>query len=185
MWQNDVKLCYNDPTKKVGGIMNTLRKHGILIFILTFIWSILNGNFRLSTIFVGIIVSFITMYILNIIQPHQNEQYNYNTSPFLIFLFLLLLFKNIYVSAFKTIIHLIKGEINPQFVSTDTQINRLWLQSIVANAITLTPGTVTVHMADNAYTILWLYPLTIRQKDIKNHIFKDFEDLIKKGDQHA
>jgi hypothetical protein len=29
MWQNDVELCYNDPTKKVGGIMNTLRKHGI------------------------------------------------------------------------------------------------------------------------------------------------------------
>ncbi|WZL81654.1 Na+/H+ antiporter subunit E [Vallitaleaceae bacterium 9-2] len=165
--------------------MNTLRKHGILIFLLTFIWSILNGNFRVPTLLVGVLVSLTTLYILNIIQPHQNDQYDYSISPIRLFLFLILLFKNIYVSAYKTIIHLIKGEINPQFVSADTTINRLWLQSLIANAITLTPGTVTVHMADNTYTILWLYPTTIRQKGIKQHIFKDFEDLIKKGDRHA
>ena len=165
--------------------MNSLKKHGILILLLTFIWSIFNGNFRIDTILVGILVSFITMYILNIIQPHQSEKYSYHISFIHFFLFFLLLIKNIYVSAFRTIIHLIKGEINPQFVSTDTVINRLWLQSLVANAITLTPGTVTVHMADNAYTILWLYPKTIRQKDIKNHIFKDFEDVLKKGDDYA
>ncbi len=165
--------------------MNTLKKHGIFIFLLTFIWSILNGNFRLITLVTGVLVAIITMHILNIIQPHQNEHYKYSIHPVRLFLFLILLFKNIYVSAYKTIIHLLKEEINPQFVSAHTSLERLWLQSLVANAITLTPGTVTVHMAENTYTILWLYPTATEPNAIKEAIFEDFESRLKKGDTHA
>ncbi len=59
------------------------------------------------------------------------------------------------------------------------------LQALIANAITLSPGTVTVHLKDGSYQVLWLYPLTIRQRDIKRHLIQDYEEILIKEDKNA
>lgn len=156
-----------------------------LVVLLTLIWCILNEKFTLGMVISGIVVSFITMFFLRIIQPNPKEKYSYNTSLFRLFLFFIILIRDIYMSAFRAIKHLIKNEINPQFVATETRVRKPWLQAIIANAITLTPGTVTVHLSEGSYTVLWLYPLTIRSKDIKKHLIDDFERVLIKEDRHA
>ena len=164
--------------KKTSRRMNI----GIL---LTFIWCVLNGNFDIPTILGGIFVSFITFFLLKLIQPDVKKTYTYDISVFRLIFFIFIVFKEIYVSAFKAIKHILKDEINPQFVSTSSRIKRPWLQALIANSITLTPGTVTIHLHEGNYTILWLYPLTVRQMDIKRHLIQSFEDVLIKEDKNA
>lgn len=156
-----------------------------LIVLLTLIWCILNEKFTIGMIVSGVVGAIITMLFLRIIQPNPKKVYNYNISLLRLLLFFLVLFLDIYKSAFRTIKHLIKNEINPQFVATETRVKNPWMQAIIANAITLTPGTVTIHLSEGSYTVLWLYPLTIRSKDIKTHLIDDFEKILIKEDKHA
>ncbi len=162
--------------------MNKIKRKSTLVILLTIIWCILNERFNITTAFIGFGVSLITIQVLRFVEQKENDTYTYSISVWRLCFFFLLLIKNIYVSAFTTIKHLIKKEINPQFIGTTTTIKRVWLQSLIGNAVTLTPGTVTVHMDEDSYTILWLYPLTIRQKDIKKYLIADFEKALTPAD---
>lgn len=165
--------------------MKTFSRRLVLTAFLTLIWCILNEKFNIATIIGGVFVSIATFYLLKILQPDEKKFHSYNISVIQLILFILFVLKDIYVSAFRAIRHIIKNEVNPQFVATSTKIKRPWLQALIANAITLTPGTTTVHLNDGEYTILWLYPLTIRQKDIKHHLIDDFEKILIKEDKSA
>lgn len=155
------------------------------LLLLSGIWCILNENFRPATVLIGFMVSLLTLLIMRLFLPSDSSKNHYNISPITLILFLAVLIKDIYVSAFRTIRHLLRNEINPQFVSTTTKLTNPWLQALIGNAITLTPGTVTIHVADGTFTILWLYPLTIRQKEIKKQLIKNFEDVLIREERHA
>lgn len=165
--------------------MRLTSRRVILSILLTFIWCVLNEQFNIATILSGIFVSFITFFLLRLIQPDIKKTYSYNISGIRLIFFIFVVFKEIYVSAYKAIKHILKNEINPQFVATSTRIKRPWLQALIANSITLTPGTVTIHLHEGNYTILWLYPLTIRQKDINRHLIHEFEAVLIKEDKNA
>lgn len=161
-------------------MLSYLKNHLLLIILLTVMWCILSEKISLVTIGAGLVISFFSLYILKIIQPYRNKNYSYSISFFTFILFLVVLIKDIYVSAFKTIMHLMNNQLNPQFVVTSTKIKRPWLQAIIGNAITLTPGTVTVHLSDGNFTVLWLYPSSIRQKEIKHQLVQNFETILMK-----
>jgi len=165
--------------------MKKILRRFVLIVLLTLIWCILNEKFNIATIISGIFVSFVASHIQRTIQPEKTYKFSYHISLVTLLAFFGVLFKNIYFSAFIAIRHIVKDEINPQFVATNTKIKRPWLQALIGNAITLTPGTVTVHMNDGHYTVLWLFPKTVRHKDIKRHLIQDFEDCLIKEDKHA
>jgi multicomponent Na+:H+ antiporter subunit E len=162
--------------------MQVLKNNFTLVFLLSTIWCILNEKFSLFTLFIGILISVITIYTVKIIQPYRNKNYTYSISIFRFCLFVCIVVKDIYLSAFITIRHLLRKELNPQFVHTSTKIKRPWLQALMGNAITLTPGTVTVHLNDGNYIVLWLYPTTIRNKEIKHCIIQNFENILLKED---
>ena len=168
-----------------GGNMLNFRKKVVLTLLITLIWCILNEKFNIATATGGILVSFVTLYLLKILQPPTSKTFNYNIGIFGLFKYLVFVIADIYRSAFRAILHILKGEVNPQFVAASTRIKKPWLQALIANAITLTPGTVTIHLNDGEYTILWLYPLSIRPKSISKILVQDFENLLKKEDRRA
>ncbi len=165
--------------------MLNFRKRVYLALLITLIWCVLNEKFNIATLLTGIIVSIVTLFLLKILQPPTSKTFNYSTGVIGLIRYVFFVFIDIYKSAFRTIKHILKGEINPQFVASSTRIKKPWLQALIANAITLTPGTVTIHLNDGEYTILWLYPLSVRPKRIKKTLIQDFEDLLMKEDRRA
>ena len=165
--------------------MKNIRNRMLFVLILTGVWCLLNEKFTLKMIVSGIAVSVITYVLLYLLQPDKNKDYSYGISFFTFLKFFVVLIVSIYESAFETIIHLIKNEVNPQFVVAETKLKRPWLQALIGNAITLTPGTVTIHLNEGSYIILWLYPTSIRQKQIRKQLIKDFETPLEKGDKDA
>lgn len=154
----------------------------LLLVLLILIWCILNASFSLQTVATGSIASIITLFVKQAVQPTSTKVFSYMTSPFVLIKFFLIVLYNIYISTFRAIKDILQGNINPQFVSTTTKIKKPWLQALIANAVTMTPGTVTVDMSGHTYTILWLYPKSIREKDIKKHVIQDFENALIKED---
>jgi multicomponent Na+:H+ antiporter subunit E len=176
---------YHNHRFILGGNMKHFQRRLLLVFLITLMWCILNEKFNIETIMVGVLVSLVTFYIMKLLQPETSTTFSYSMSAYRLIFFILYVIRDIYRSAFRAIRHMLKDEINPQFVATHTKLKKPWLQALIANAITLTPGTTTVHLKDGEYTILWLYPLTIRQKDIRKHLIQDFEDILIKEDKHA
>ena len=165
--------------------MFNFRKRVVLILLITLIWLTLNEQFNIPTAAGGLLVSIVTLYLLKVLQPPTSKTFNYSIGLFSLIKYLIFVILDIYRSAYRAIIHILKSEVNPQFVATSTRIKKPWLQALIANTITLTPGTVTVHLNDGEYTILWLYPLSIRPKGIKKALIQDFEDRLIKEDRRA
>lgn len=75
--------------------------------------------------------------------------------PKLAIYFIVLLYE-IFVCSLKTIPQIISMHTNPDIVDITTNIKSISKQCILANSITLTPGTVTIDLHENTLKVLWL-----------------------------
>ena len=74
------------------------------------------------------------------------------------------------------------NDADPKVVHIRTSVHNHWFQCIIANSITLTPGTVTIDKTDHDLQVLWLYPTTDDPKEQAEIILGPFERILKKGD---
>ncbi len=77
----------------------------------------------------------------------------------------------IYKAGFATVKMTITGKVNPGIIDIKTDLEDDYSISILANSITLTPGTVTIDKTDNNLKVLWL--------DVKTDDPDQAGDLIK------
>jgi multicomponent Na+:H+ antiporter subunit E len=71
-----------------------------------------------------------------------------------------------------------KLPINPGIVEVKTTLKSKYARMILANSITLTPGTLTVEVADDSFFIHWI---DVENEDIQeasNKIVKNFEKYL-------
>ena len=68
--------------------------------------------------------------------------------------------------------------INPGIVEFETKLTNEFAKMILANSITLTPGTISVDMVDNRYYIHWIDVTTEVPEEAHRIIAKDFEDIL-------
>jgi len=71
-----------------------------------------------------------------------------------------------------------KLPINPGIVEVDSKLTSPFAKMILANSITLTPGTLTVDIIDNKFFIHWLYVAGTDQETTYREIAKQFEDIL-------
>lgn len=71
-----------------------------------------------------------------------------------------------------------KLPINPGIVEVDSKLTSPFAKMILANSITLTPGTLTVDIVDNKFFIHWLYVTGTDQETTYREISKQFEDIL-------
>ena len=72
-----------------------------------------------------------------------------------------------------------KLPINPEIVAFKTELKSEMARLILANTITLTPGTLTVDMIDDTYYIHWLNSLTTDPQQAAAAIAGKFEPTLK------
>ncbi|GMQ65127.1 hypothetical protein AN2V17_43690 [Vallitalea sp. AN17-2] len=93
--------------------------------------------------------------------------------------FIFILFIDIYSSTFSIFKLIFTSNISPRLVPIKTTLNNEWSIFFLANAITLTPGTVTVNRKGNKLLILTTYP----EKSDKI-INKELVKALRKGVKH-
>ena len=126
----------------------------LMVFFL--LWVIFNANFTLEICLFGIVIS-VTLFAFSCkFMDHslKRELLFYKLSvPFFCYTFLLV--KEI-VKANFGVIHMIlsqREEVQPILVTFHSDLRTNMAKAFLANAITLTPGTITVFLEGNEYTV--------------------------------
>ncbi|GKX32175.1 hypothetical protein SH1V18_46550 [Vallitalea longa] len=138
--------------------MKYIINHKIFTLFLTFIWCILCGSFSIHAIIIGLVISSIAIFLGCHIPGGAQYLHSLNVSFFNFLKFMFILFIDIYISTFKMFKLIFTSNINPRLVPIKTSLNNDWSIFFLANAITLTPGTVTVNRKGNKLLILTTYP---------------------------
>lgn len=71
-----------------------------------------------------------------------------------------------------------KLPINPGIVELESKLSSNFARMVLANSITLTPGTLTVDIIENKMFIHWLYVKGTDSETTYNEIAKKFEDIL-------
>ena len=92
---------------------------------------------------------------------------------------LVIIFK-MYVSSFEVLLSIIRGDINPGIVHFRTRLKSDLARVILANSITLTPGTIALHLDDDHLIVHWLNAKTRHSRYAGELIKEQFEKLLKR-----
>ncbi len=145
----------------------------ILLFV---IWLILTANFQIANIFIGLGVSFsIALLYTKMFEHKKFEMIN----PYWLGVYVLILMKNLVISNIQIAIRILSKDmkLKPAIVAVKTELDSDWKRLLLANSITLTPGTLTLDVKDD---MLYIHTIECKNIENKNELIKEFEDIIKK-----
>ena len=132
-----------------------------MFILFLFLWIILNGRFTIEILLVGILVSIlISVFFYRILgwSPRKDARLLRNL-PLLV-LYALNLIREVFVSTFQvmSLIWTPHGKPDPVMVEFHSGLNNRFANTLLANSITLTPGTFTVAHDDDRFVIHCLRP---------------------------
>lgn len=163
----------------MANLKNTL----FLTLLCTFFWCVLHESFALDKIVWGFVLSVIIMFFYERFLSLPHFTYRFPLRKILPYLVLLLL--QIFKSGWQTAKIILKSEVSPTVVMLPTKLHNEWYKTLVANSITLTPGTVSIDIARHHYVVLCITPYGKNAEEYYAAIAEPFEKLLMKGDSHA
>ncbi len=160
----------------------TIGKFFYTFFIIFLIWYAFTTSFQPAEIITGIIISLVVAYITVV---------NFNCcDPILIapshilyfiqyfFVFIIALIKANFDVARRVINP--KLPINPGIVHFKTKLHNDFAKMVLANSITLTPGTLTIDVVGNDFYIHWIDVTTQDPEEVYREIAAPFEEVLLK-----
>ncbi len=167
--------------------MTPAQKWKIVRIVLTTIylfagWLVFTGTFSAYSLLMGLCFSgliALTTYSLFI---HEYEAHRRALLPRvdLLVVYAVILIYKMYVASFKVLFNVLRGDINPRIVHFRTRLKSDMARIILANSITLTPGTISVHLDDDHLIVHWLDASTRHSKYAGELIKGPFENLLKR-----
>jgi len=140
------------------------------------LWMILTTNFELANLLAGVGVSVsVALLYIRMFQDEKIELVN----PYYLFVYLLVLVKNLILSNLQIAKRVLSPDmkLNPAIVAVKTELQSDWKKLLLANSITLTPGTLTLDIKDDT---LFIHIIECKDVTNKESITKEFEAIIQK-----
>lgn len=153
---------------------------GYKLFIAIFIfWMLLSFNLRLDTIIIGLVFSgVVTVASYNVLFDETGFLYA-SIKLHRLFIYIFVLFYEIFTSSFIYVANLLKREYVPVVFDMTLEVSDPVKVGIIANSITLTPGTITIDINDNVIKIMTLAKPDTPISEIEASIRNKFEKLLK------
>lgn len=142
------------------------------------IWIILNEEISFTHIALGGLLGIAAILVTNRVLLLTDYKNAYPLDLLVMLRYTLFLLLQIYLSGFSAIIKIITGKINPDIVEIQTELSSELDICILANSITLTPGTVTIDKSGNRLKVLWLDCVTRDSKKAGDLIKGKFEAIL-------
>jgi len=134
-----------------------------MIIVFTAIWLILTENITVLSVLIGVVASAVCVFLCRRFLPLDKKITGVNYAGFTLYIFFLV--GQIYVSAFSTIKLIFKGA-KSEIVEVETKITNEFLRVMLANSITVVPGSVTLSLQGNKLTILMLRDKDADSQDV-------------------
>ena len=144
------------------------------------IWCILMESFQVTTVASGILIGVFSVYFSERYITGFNYGRRYPISVFGMIYYVGFLVVEILKSGFSALRLLVLGRSNPKIVTVTTQLKTALCITLLANSVTLTPGTVTVDVEGKDLKILWLEGKPITGEALKRELIGALEDKLLK-----
>ena len=150
------------------------QNHLIKVFVGIFLfWFILSGITSLFMLSLGLISAVFVSYLINRMDliDHEISFHSFISGKLILYLFWLL--KEIIISNIKVCSYILlpNKKINPEIINIESGQKSDFAHVIYANSITLTPGTVTINIDDDKFTV--------------HTLDKTFKDSLLSGDMQT
>ena len=138
--------------------MRVIRK-AVSCIVLTCVWLVLNEKIDIQTIVLGVFIAVLCTWISGLLLGFDYVEV-FSLSPLYFLKYAVILMKEVYLAGIKATANILRGNVTPCIVriTMDSRIKHPFLRSIVANSITLTPGTITIKQNEEELTVLCLTP---------------------------
>ncbi len=156
-----------------------LRYKLFLVFLI--FWFLLQLNFRVETIIMGVLICWIVTELSHDIL-YTDQGYRFRGIRFFALIkYVFRLFYHIYKAGFEYISHLIFGHYEPVVFTVMLDVDDPVLLGIIANSITLTPGTISIDVDTKHYmiTVMTLAKKGTTVEELEKPIHDNFERLLK------
>lgn len=155
--------------------MRKITGNALLILIFSIIFAVLQGKFSITTIGIGLVISFITIIATNLLLKEQYQNL-FNIRIIFFIPYALYLIKEIFISGIRSSYMVLSGNAKMEFIQYKSNLESDLLLNILSNSITLTPGTVTVNRQGENLLIIRLYS----KEKPDNKDIEGFERMISK-----
>ncbi len=141
--------------------------YAVCIIILDVFWLVFNESVSLLHVLLGGILAIIALFLSRTLLFKRDYYEIYRFNPFWFLRFLLGLLLEVYASGITAVRLIISGKTNVSIVRHTSCLKSKLGQALLANAITLTPGTVTVKQQGAEFVILFLNYTGDQKKDVR------------------
>ncbi|MEA3456101.1 MAG: Na+/H+ antiporter subunit E [Campylobacterota bacterium] len=147
---------------------------GLWIALLFAIWLILTNSIAFSNIAVGLIVSVSIALLYTKSFKSDNVEM---ISPYWLGVYIVVFLKNIILSNIQISKRILRKDMRlaPAIVAVKTDLKSDWKKLLLANSITLTPGTLTLDVKGDT---LYIHTIEYDKEKSKEEIIKEFQDVI-------
>ena len=148
-----------------------------------FAWIIFNGNITLEIFIFGVVIAAVMLaFMCKFMDYSLKKEWNVYKKSIWFIAYVALLLREIVKANLAIIprILTVEEEMEPIIVKFKTNLKTDFAKMLLANSITLTPGTITVSLEDDEYTIHCLD--TTLAAGLEN---SDFEKALRKLDEEV
>lgn len=158
--------------------MNLFWPKAKLFLIMFILWLLFSLSFDLQTIITGMVISFFVAWFTHDIL-HDKKGSHFKGIPFYrLIVYFFVLFVEIFKAAFIYSINLFKRNYEPVVFKLNLEKLDPVKVAIVANSITLTPGTISVEMVDQVIYVMVLADPNTPHEELERPIRERFEKLL-------
>ncbi|ABR47353.1 cation antiporter [Alkaliphilus metalliredigens QYMF] len=167
------------PTSCITKIIKKVKHYFVIILFSSTIWVILSEDLSIKSILLGCILGLGSIFSTEQFLIQEEHKVHWRLNPILLVKYLFYLIIQVYTAGFITIGKIISGKINPDIVEISTELEDDLLICVLANSITLTPGTITVDKEGQNLKVLWLDCITKDCDKVGDIIKGGFEKILK------
>ena len=164
----------DDQTKDIPGLLLTL-------LILAGVWAVWNESYSPRTLAEGVVLSGLALFITNRYLLKASYPGVYRLHPLTALRYLGVLIVEIFRSGVHAMYVTLAGRIRVGVVDLPSDITDPFRGVLVANAITLTPGTVTIDHRPGTFKVVWIECLTTDPHEAAEMIKGSFERVLGHG----
>jgi len=147
-----------------------------LLFVsLVLFWFVLSGDINSRQIISAFFCSGLTVYLTNEVFSRSGSQAVKLPSVWRILWFVIIVLKEIFKAAYAHILRILSGEDKAKIFRIYLDLTDEFAVAMIANAITLTPGTITLGIEGNKLVVVGYAKNRDEVKAIKETVLREFQ----------
>lgn len=158
-----------------------MKSYNFILFLLCLLvafWAVLNNDFSLATLGAGFIIGTTILFVSHVFVVDSDlPDLSFHHIGVLVY-FVFKTFLRIVPSSLQVIQAIYKDRAQVDRVMVDLPSQHKFVNALACNAITLTPGTITLEFNDHQAEILMINPQNRTIDDLRQDIEESFKELV-------